>query len=465
MQDTPESVAHAWQDEPHLLWLDSAAAHHPDAAWSYVMAAPEAWIESRGPHTGITDANGTRVREDDPFDILREELAQHAPVPADCPAPFTGGLAGFFGYDLARRLEILPSRAAENPAVPDMAVGIYTKIYAYNHAERRGYFINRHPGLPAFAEGKLRRGIRPPPSALRAAESGRDDNLEWKPIVNAPEYQARVQKVIDYIKAGDIFQANLSQRFEAELPDNFSPLAHYLRLREANPAPFGGYFDAGAARISCCSPERFLRLNNTGRIETKPIKGTAARSADPARDEANAQALLSSIKDRAENIMIVDLLRNDLSKVCEAASVSVEKLCALESFAKVHHLVSTVGGQLRPGEDSIGLLKACFPGGSITGAPKIRAMEIIEELEDTRRGPYTGALGWIGFDGAMDTNILIRSIVYANGRASLNVGGGVTARSEPAAEYQETLDKAAGLLKVVLADHSDLCVDDRREKA
>lgn len=391
MHFTPADIARAWAAKPHLLWLDSADENHSDAGWSYVMADPEEWIEGR---------------MEDCIPRIRAALAKHKPAYADIP--FTGGAAGYFGYD------------------GDVAVGIYRSVYAYDHAKQEGHFINC--------------------DAAESQSVAKDYALEWHPLTPPITYQARVQKVIDYILAGDIFQANLSQGFEAALPGDFNALEYYMGLRERNPAPFGGYFDAGKLRLASCSPERFLKINNTGRIETKPIKGTAPRHSNPTDDKASAGRLMASAKDRAENIMIVDLLRNDLSKVCEPSSVQVEALCALESFARVHHLVSTVSGQLDDGCDALDALAACFPGGSITGAPKIRAMEIIGELEDAPRGPYTGALGWIGFDGSMDTNILIRSVVFEDNKARLNVGGGITARSQPAEEYQETLDKAAGMV-------------------
>lgn len=388
----PADIARAWGHKPHLLWLDSADETHPNAGWSYVMADPEEWIEGR---------------MEDCIPRIRKALAGHEPAGAD--APFAGGAAGYFGYD------------------GHVAVGIYPALYAYDHSNDEGHFINCEAGQNS------------------APIPANDYVLEWQALTSPATYQSRVQKVIDYILAGDIFQANLSQAFEADLPDSFNTLDYYLRLRERNPAPFGGYFDAGKRCLASCSPERFLSINNTGRIETKPIKGTAPRHTNSVDDKASAARLMASAKDRAENIMIVDLLRNDLSKVCEPASVQVEALCALESFARVHHLVSTVSGQLDKGRDALDALAACFPGGSITGAPKIRAMKIIDELEDVPRGPYTGALGWVGFDGAMDSNILIRSVVFEDGKARLNVGGGITARSQPAAEYQETLDKAAGM--------------------
>ncbi|MEC7028742.1 MAG: anthranilate synthase component I family protein, partial [Pseudomonadota bacterium] len=213
--------------------------------------------------------------------------------------------------------------------------------------------------------------------------------------------------------------------------------------REANPAPFGAFMNFGSIKLASASPERFI--NHYGRIaETRPIKGTIKRYADPEHDQDQKDMLASSDKDRAENVMIVDLLRTDLSKVCEDHSVRVTRLNHLESFAHVHHLVSTVEGVIRADKSAVSLLEACFPGGSITGAPKVRAMEIIEELEDTRRGPYCGSMGYIGFDGTMDTNIIIRTLVYNGNTVSLNVGGGITAASDPASEYMETLHKALG---------------------
>jgi para-aminobenzoate synthetase component 1 len=250
--------------------------------------------------------------------------------------------------------------------------------------------------------------------------------------------------VINHIRAGDIFQANLSQRFSAALPTGFDSFAHYQSLRAKNPAPFAAYLDLGAIRIASASPERFLSVRG-GIAETRPIKGTVARDENPVRDNAARAALMMSEKDRAENVMIVDLLRNDLAKVCADDSVEVASLCEPESFAKVHHLVSTVTGRLRENFTSLDLLRACFPGGSITGAPKVRAMEIIAELERRRRGPYCGAIGYVGANGAMDMNIAIRTLVYEGRSVSFSVGGGITTASDPEAEYRETLAKAAAI--------------------
>ena len=243
-----------------------------------------------------------------------------------------------------------------------------------------------------------------------------------------------------YILEGDIFQANIAQRFRAACPARFDPLAFYERLRAINAAPFAAFLDFGDIAVASSSPERFLKVQGT-RVETRPIKGTAPRSSDPAEDAKALGTLLASEKDRAENVMIVDLLRNDLSRVCRPHSVEVPVLCGPESYASVHHLVSVVTGELAPGKDALDLLAAAFPGGSITGAPKVRAMQIIAELERVPRGVYCGAIGYFGFDGAMDTNIAIRTVVFRNREASVHAGGGITLLSDPAAEYDETLAK------------------------
>jgi para-aminobenzoate synthetase component 1 len=256
-------------------------------------------------------------------------------------------------------------------------------------------------------------------------------------------YLEVVARTREYIRAGDIFQANLSQRLEA--PWEAPPFALYERLRRRNPAPFAAYLDAGGAAVVGASPERFLRVCR-GQVETRPIKGTLRRGVNPMHDLALEEALRASEKDHAENVMIVDLLRNDLSRVCEDHSVKVPELCVVERYPTVHHLVSTVVGELRPGVGPLELLRAAFPGGSITGAPKVRAMEIIAELEPTRRSVYTGAIGYLGFDGAMDTSIAIRTFLVKEGTAYFQVGGGIVVDSEPEREYQETLAKAAGLV-------------------
>src|SRR5881392_457891 len=261
-------------------------------------------------------------------------------------------------------------------------------------------------------------------------------------------YFDAVARVIEYIRAGDIFQANLSQRLEAPLGD--TPLALYDRLRQRNPAPFSAYLDFGDLVVASSSPERFLRIEPDGRVETRPIKGTRPRGVGPEHDAALALALAESEKDRTENVMIVDLLRNDLSRVCRPGSVRVPELFALEHYATVHHLVSTVVGDLAPGEDALNLLRAAFPGGSITGAPKVRAMEIIAELEPSERGVYCGAIGYWSVTRALDSSIAIRTMLAVAGHVYFSAGGGIVADSDPDQEYHETLDKARGMIDALV---------------
>nr|MCU0706479.1 aminodeoxychorismate synthase component I [Fimbriiglobus sp.] len=260
-------------------------------------------------------------------------------------------------------------------------------------------------------------------------------------------YIDAVRRAVEYVHAGDVFQVNLSQRLLAPLTEH--PLELYGRLRQTSPSPFGCYLDLGDFQILSSSPERFLQLSADGEVSTRPIKGTRPRGKTPAEDAELLHDLTTNPKDRAENVMIVDLLRNDLGRVCEFGSVTVPKVCEVESFRHVHHLVSEVRGKLRPGLTAFDLLRASFPGGSVTGAPKVRAMEIIAELEPTARGPYCGSIGWIGFDGAMDTNILIRTLTAGRGWLQFPVGGGIVADSDPATEYEETLHKAAGMLRAL----------------
>jgi para-aminobenzoate synthetase component 1 len=425
------------------LWLDSADRAHPQARHSFVAFDPAETVIARDGFVIVKNRDGTRTIEGDPFAILRERLAAWPKTEAHPDLPFQGGAAGFFGYDLARGIEKLPVRATRQGDTPDMAVGIYDQIVAFNHEKNEALYI-----VHAESETEARNRF----DQFRAL-SARSEKIAptlpavvWKPETSRADYERKIRKVIDYIYAGDIFQANLSQQFTADLPPGFDFFAHYLCLRAVNPAPFAAFMRAGPVTISSASPERFLMLRDR-HVETRPIKGTRRRADDPVRDAALRAELRTSAKDRAENVMIVDLLRNDLSKVCEDESVAVPSLCALESFAGLHHLVSTVTGTLRADKDALDLLRACFPGGSITGAPKIRAMEIIEELEETRRGPYCGSVGYIGFDGAMDSSIAIRTLVYEDGIVRLNVGGGIVADSDPAAEYDETMVKAERIFR------------------
>jgi para-aminobenzoate synthetase component 1 len=431
----PAEAAGALRHLPCFTCLDSASPDRRLGRYSFVAADPFTTLrlDRAGP---------------DWVSLLKAELAAcRIPAVPGLP-PFQGGAAGLFSYELGHSLERLAKAPADDLAFPDLSLGFYDVVAAFDSVERRGWIVST--GLPeseekardrravergTFFEAELAR--RPAPSATGPI------SLEgWQSNFTRSTYEAAVRTVVERILAGDIFQANISQRFAAEVPDGFDHFGFYRRLRSVNPAPFAAFLDHGDFVIASASPERFLRVEG-GHVEARPIKGTRPRSADPVVDLLQAQALTESRKDRAENTMIVDLLRNDLSKVCVPGSVQVPQLCGLESFASVHHLVSAVSGRLVKGRDAVDLLAGAFPGGSITGAPKVRAMEIITEIEGHARGPYCGAIGYIGFDGTMDLNIVIRTAAFRRGICAVQAGGGIVTASDPAAEYQETLDKAS----------------------
>ncbi|MCC6597710.1 MAG: aminodeoxychorismate synthase component I [Alphaproteobacteria bacterium] len=441
----PLEVFSALRHLPYSLLLDSADLGHPTGHYSFVVSHPIETIESKDGITTLTNWNKQKKYEGDPFTIVQERLKHwidNVETVRGLP-PFQGGAAGYFGYDLGRSLEKIPDTAQKN-ALPDMAIGIYDQVMTFDHRKNQAWIITHAPNYhDARKKQDYLLGLVSTPSTV---EKFAGTDIRWHSNIEKDDYIARVKKVINYIEAGDIFQTNLSQRFEAPLPEDFDAYAHYLHLREINPAPFAAFMNCGNITISSASPERFLSLRNR-MVETRPIKGTRPRAPVPIDDAANREALEASEKDRAENTMIVDLLRSDLSKVCLPSTVEVPALCRLESFASVHHLVSIIRGKLKNGKTALDLLRACFPGGSITGAPKIRAMEIIEELEPARRGSYCGAMGYIGFDGTMDTSILIRTLVYESGTVSLQTGGGIVADSSPEREYEETLHKAAAIFR------------------
>lgn len=444
---------------PYSILFDSADPHHPNSQYSFIACVPFETIEAKNGITTVTSLGQQTRHDGDPFALVAERIKSWnaATKAIEGLPPFQGGAAGFFGYDLARGIENLPDIASDDPDMPDMAIGLYDQVLAYDHAQGRAWIIT-HAANEDEARIKQKHLLR-----LIARETTvsmhTPDDLPWEANFDAHDYKIQVRKVLDYIKAGDIFQANLSQRFDAELPRDFDSYAHYLRMRDINPAPYASYFNVGGRIvISSSSPEKFLSVKN-GQVKTSPIKGTRPHVEDPVMDKVYRKELENSDKERAENTMIVDLLRNDLSKVCTAESVKVTSLCGLETFASVHHLVSTIEGKLEDGKGPLDALRACFPGGSITGAPKIRAMEIIEELEPTRRGPYCGALGYIGFDGSMDTSILIRTLVYKGNSVSLQAGGGITADSKPDEEYQETFYKAEAIFRS-FEEHYGIHVED-----
>ena len=448
-------------DQQHLLFLDSAQ-ESALGRYSFVSADPPIWLTS---HHGWISENGQVVAVADPLTVLADRLAHFTPEPIDELPPFQGGAAGLFSYDLCHHIEVLPRPLYDDFGIPDLAVGIYDWVIAFDHLTEQAWLIST--GYPETEpRRRAKRAIARADEVKRWLErravvtpkgSGSSVPIETPqfPVDGRPgmtsnfdrhSYLETVARAIEYVHAGDCFQVNIAQRLMTRAP--IAPLDLYEKLRSRNPAPFAGYFDLGTQAILSASPERFLRVQD-GEVETRPIKGTRPRGQTPDEDRRLAQELQESAKDRAENIMIVDLLRNDLGRVCEYGSLNVEALCRLESYQYVHHLVSEVRGRLRDGLGPTDLLRAAFPGGSVTGAPKIRAMEIIAELERTARGPYCGSLGYIGFDGSMDTNLLIRTFIHGKGWLHFSVGGGIVADSVPEKEYAETWHKAEGLLRAL----------------
>lgn len=417
----------ALSDLPWAVWLDSGGM----ARYDILTAAPQ--------RTLVLDAETACA---DPFALLRAELG--GPLAPIAGVPFSGGALGYWSYDLARRMMNVTGVAQVAGQLPDMAVGIYDWALLLDHRQHTARLVSRQ----RFAEtaGLLPQLLR----RLQSAHALPRDTFRVHGQITSnftpDSYASAFAAVQDYLQAGDCYQINLAQRFRADASGD--ALGAYLALRRLSPAPYSAFLDLPQARILCASPERFISVQN-GKVETKPIKGTRPRNSDAQRDRQLADELRNHPKDRAENLMIVDLLRNDLGKSCAPGSVRVPKLFEVESFANVHHLVSTVEGRLAAGRDALDVLRDCFPGGSVTGAPKLRAMQIIEQLEPDRRGLYCGAIGYVGFDGNMDTNIAIRTLVYAENEIRCWAGGGIVADSGEKAEYQETLDKASAMLELL----------------
>ncbi len=406
-----------------FAWIDSSMAHPDLGRWSHMAVDPAGVFRVAD---GIARWNDTPLGQD-PLPALRGLLAEHrAPHMVGGP-PFQAGAIGCFHYEAASLFDDAPVW----PCALQIDLAFYHCVLAFDLVAGRLFVTG--PGAAGFAW--------PPPLAVRGAPA---DIASWRMSVSRAAYEAQVEAVIEAIRDGSIFQANLSHRFTGECHAPPDALETYLRLRAFNPAPFSALLVDGGRFVASTSPERFLRLDGQA-VETRPIKGTIRRHPDPIEDAARAKRLCESEKDRAENIMIVDLMRNDLSRVALPDSVSVDRLCAVESYERLHHLVSVVSAVLKPGKDALDLIAACFPGGSITGAPKLKAMEIIARHERQPRGIYCGSIGWIGFDGAMDMNIAIRTVSGDGTSITLNAGGGITLLSNPASEYDETLLKAETL--------------------
>jgi para-aminobenzoate synthetase component 1 len=452
----PEQAFERFAARPHCVFFDSALRHPTLGRSSFLACDPFHW------HTADWAAPS------DPLGDLQRLLRQYTTTSVPDLPPFQGGAAGLLGYDLGRTLEKIPAPRWDEFRWPPLAVGLYDVVLGFDHLQGRAWLVSQ--GWPETDPSRRRQraqerldqavawletapAARPrdlePPLGLSnlAPQHAFADRPGLLSDFSPDEYLAAIERGIEYIRAGDIFQVNLAQRLLARSTSSSVDL--YLRLRRQNPATFAGYVDLGDRQLASASPERFLQLRG-GLAETRPIKGTRGRLRRPEADLFAGDDLLASDKDRSENVMIVDLLRNDLSRVCEPDTVQVTQFCELEVYAYVQHLVSAVQGRLRAGLGAIDLVRAAFPGGSITGAPKVRAMEIIAELEPTARGPYCGSLGYVGCDGSMDTSILIRTIAASHGWWQAAVGGGIVAQSDPRLEYAETWHKAAGLLRALL---------------
>jgi len=435
------------------FFLDSARSGGGLGRWSFIGFEP--FLEFRETEAeGVTIMEGGQTtcrRGGDPLAALRECLRRYA-APGHGEIPFCGGAVGYLSYELCAVLERIGHRSADDLGLPRMLLGFHDGVLAHDHATGRTYAVANpvHERTAETILAALERAVAEAAGCSVPAETVRGGADPVSNFARA-EYLERVRRVREYIAAGDVYQINLTQRFEA--PYAGDPYALYRRLRAASPAAMAAYLNCGDFQVLSASPELLLRLDGR-EVETRPIKGTRPRGATPAEDERLRAELLASEKDRAELLMIVDLSRNDLGRVCETGSVRVDELRRLETLSTVHHLVATVCGRLRTDCDALDAMRAAFPGGSITGAPKIRAMQIIDELETVRRHVYTGAIGWFGFDGDCDLNIAIRTMLCRAGKAYYHVGGGVVWDSEPDAEFQETLDKGRALCAALNGDAS-----------
>jgi para-aminobenzoate synthetase component 1 len=436
-------------DQPWAIFLDSGYPHSQQGRYDILAAEPVCTLVTHGQNTTITKNGTVTVSESDPFLLLKQELAA-TPLPGLIDLPFNGGALGYFSYDLARCLEKLPNLAKDEEQIPEMAVGIYEWAVIVDHEQQQSCLVALNTiseqlwqSLIALFSSNVRTG-----SPLEDCQSYAAFEVLTEPQSNMTQqdYARAFDRIKYYLQEGDCYQVNLTQRFESSCRGN--PWSAYQALRKINAAPFSAYLNFPEVQVLSSSPERFLKLRD-GIVETKPIKGTRPRKSDAIENQRQIQNLINSDKDRAENVMIVDLLRNDIGKSCEDGSVRVPKLFEIETYTTVHHLVSTVTGVLAKNQHALDLLRRCFPGGSITGAPKIRAMEIIEELEPHRRGIYCGSIGYIGFDGNMDTNIAIRTLVHSGGMVRFWAGGGIVHDSVMQEEYQESFDKAAALLQLL----------------
>jgi para-aminobenzoate synthetase component 1 len=442
----------AFAGQPFSFFLDSGMDHEKLGRFSFMGSDPFLVLRSRSDEITLIRDGAEEKLHGNPFEMLGELLKKYSLDDIRAPVHFTGGVVGYFSYDLCHFIERLPKTAVDDFQLPECYLAFYDAVVAFDHLTGRTYIAST--GFPELDETRrlsraaerlreLRSQVLLCPAQADIEGAIPMEGGGLKSNFTHEEYLKAVERCREYICAGDIFQVNLSQRFDAAMP--VPPYELYKRLRKINPAPFANYFNFDGVSIVGASPERFLKVQGD-RVETRPIKGTKPRGNTPEEDRELAASLMASVKDRAENVMIVDLQRNDIGRVCRYGTVKVTELAILETWPTVFHLTSTVVGQMCEGKSLTDLLKATFPGGSITGAPKVRAMEIIDEMEPTCRSVYTGSLGYLGFDGNMDLDIVIRTIIVKDGRAYFQVGGAIVYDSRPEAEYIETLDKGRAMM-------------------
>lgn len=434
----------AFQKEPYCFILDSSLQNSRLGRYSFMGSNPFLVLKSKNKDITLWEEGKTNQLQGDPFEVLKEQLRRFKHTQLQ-ELPFTGGAVGYFGYDMCHHIEKLPRKAVDDVDIPDCCFGFYDSLLAVDHAENTVYAIAL--GIQEDPEKQLAKlflKINEPIEVQEPIQCGNSSEITSN--LSKEEHMKAVQHVRDYIRSGDIYQANLTQRFQCYTEE--APISLYSRLRRLNPAPFACFMDYGGGQLLSSSPERFVKIKDR-QIETRPIKGTRPRGKTQAEDEANKAELLASEKDQSELLMIVDLERNDLGRVSKTGTVKVPELFYLEEYATVHHLVSTVMGEMQDGLEEIDVIKAAFPGGSITGAPKIRAMEVIDELEPTQRNIYTGSIGYIDFNGSTDLNIAIRTMVMKGQKVYFQAGGGIVWDSDPEMEYEETLHKARAMFRAL----------------
>jgi para-aminobenzoate synthetase component 1/para-aminobenzoate synthetase len=454
--DLEQVFTKMYRDEPYAFWLDSSRFVEGLSRYSMMGGRPRQILSTVDGQTEWRHAEGEeRFSEESPFATLRRVLEQQSAPKMDCPFPFVGGWVGYVGYECNRYVERVPVHRNDPTQAPEMFWMFVDQVLIYDHLENKAVVSLLYEGNPVAAKrrvttwiAKLRKIMQEPfhpPTVPEMAKGGQMG--AFHSAVTPEAYRERIRKIKEYIGRGEIYQACYTYQWETDFSGD--PYHLYTILRRVNPAPFSAYLRLGEWAVVSSSPERFLRMDEHRVVESRPIKGTRPRAEDMEEDRKLVRDLATHSKDRAENVMIVDLVRNDLGRVCETGSVCVPKLLQVESYATVHQLVSTVEGILPAGRSPVDVIEAAFPGGSMTGAPKIRAMEILFELEMGARGIYSGGLGFLDARGTFDLSMVIRTIVCHQGKAYFHVGGGIVADSDPDSEYQETLDKAFALKKAL----------------